>query len=224
MADLFIFDMDGVIINSEPLHMEVELELRNELGFFLPEERTHDFVGKSSVNMWQELRDEFGFQPSAESVAQEGRVRFAEKLKKAPSVEPIPGVSELLDAIGEFGMPKVLASSASRFTINVIMDRFGFHHHFEHLISGAELPRSKPDPMIFQKACDLMKVSPKRALVIEDSKNGIQAANDAGCFAIGFRDEGHNHQDLTQADLVVDRMADLLVEEDGIPLFGRILS
>lgn len=215
--------MDGVIINSEPLHMEVELELRNELGFFLPEERTHDFVGKSSVNMWQELRDEFGFEPSAESVAQEGRVRFAEKLKNAPNVEPIPGVSELLDAIGAFGMPKVLASSASRFTINVIMDRFDFHHHFEHLVSGAELPRSKPDPMIFRKACALMNVAPERALVIEDSKNGIQAANEAGCFAIGFRDEGNNHQDLSQADLVINKMTDLLVNEKGIPLFGRML-
>lgn len=103
----------------------------------------------------------------------------------------------------------ILASSASKVTIERVFNRFKLHHYFSHVVSGEDFPQSKPHPAIFEHAASLSIAPKENCIVIEDSTNGIKAAKDAGLLCIGYDSEHSINQDLSLADVVIHHFMEL---------------
>jgi HAD superfamily hydrolase (TIGR01509 family) len=115
----------------------------------------------------------------------------------------LEGVETLIHDLHRNGMQLVLASSSAKVTIDRIFNRFQLCPYFTHLVSGEDFPQSKPHPAIFEHAAFLAKTPRQNCIVIEDSTNGIKAANAAGIYCIGYDSVHSKLQDLSTANLVI---------------------
>ena len=128
---------------------------------------------------------------------------FNEAFDTKPDLELIEGVHNLIKNLHENGMQLILASSASKSTIQRVFNRFDLHQYFTHTVSGEDFPKSKPHPAIFLHAASLSEAPKEHCIVIEDSTNGIQASKAAEIFCIGYHSENSKHQDLSLADYII---------------------
>lgn len=202
MFQCVIFDMDGVIIDSEPLHYKVFEQYCGELGFEASEEEYDSFIGSTDLDMFTFLRDKYHLPETVENMVQYKRTMFFDYLKHMDK-KPIQAVDELIRELASKGIKLALASSSDMDIIHLILDKFGIAHFFDVVVSGTELERSKPAPDIFLKAAERLNVEPGACLVIEDSRNGIAAAKAAGMKCIGFRNPNSGNQDLSAADKII---------------------
>ena len=108
---------------------------------------------------------------------------------------------------------QIVASSASKVTIDRVFTRFGLHSYFSHIVSGEDFPKSKPHPAIFEHAVFLSQTPKEACVVIEDSTNGIIASKAAGIYCIGYDSENSKMQDLSLADSVIRRFDELSFEK-----------
>ena len=131
------------------------------------------------------------------------RKYFYELFENSPSLDLIPGVREAIQRFHAAGLKLVVASSASMVNIKLVFDRFGLNEYFVGKISGADLPKSKPHPEIFQKAAQMAGQAPEDCFVIEDATNGIKAAKAAGIYCYAFQSEHSHGQDYSLADKVI---------------------
>ena len=122
----------------------------------------------------------------------------------------VNGVEELIKHVHKKDIKLVLASSSAMVNINRVFTRFDLHQYFIAKISGADLKESKPNPEIFEKAVLLGKTSKDKCIVIEDSDNGVEAANKAGVFVVGYRNPLAKDQTLENANLIIDDFAEII--------------
>jgi HAD superfamily hydrolase (TIGR01509 family) len=200
-----IFDMDGVLIDSEPIHLQIEQQQFRALGLELPPAEHLRFVGTSANNMWQQLNERYHLQTSVADRVAEGSARFLAHLQQhRAEIRPIDGTSELIAKLLALGKQLVLASSAPRPNIDLVLDVLGLAAYFPVRVSGQELPLSKPHPEIFLRAAQLAGALPAQCVVIEDAANGVAAAKAAGMRCLAYRNPHSGLQDLDQADRIVD--------------------
>jgi beta-phosphoglucomutase-like phosphatase (HAD superfamily) len=205
-----IFDMDGVIIDSEPLHYRLETQFFKEVGINLAEGEYESFTGTSGGDMFTRLKKRFGLNQSVEELLAEGRRRYMETLKKE-GIPIISGIPELIARLSEAGMKLAVASSAPHEQIDLVMntphtpeDSDGsLARFFSVRVSGDDVDRGKPDPSVFLKAAELLGTLPEDCWVIEDSENGVKAARAAGMSCIGYQDPGSVFQDLSRANVTI---------------------
>ena len=209
MVRTVIFDMDGVIIDTEPIHHYAFFAEFAELGLAIFEAEYATFLGASTRNVFQRLKAAYHLPQDVETLVLRKRELFNERFDTDASLDLLPGVRPLLDDLRQAGVQLVLASSASRATIGRVFTRFGLAPYFAHLVSGEDFTRSKPDPTIFQHAAELAGTPVGECVVIEDSANGVAAANAAGIFVIGYASPHSVGQDLAHANLVVQDFAEL---------------
>lgn len=207
-TEAVIFDLDGVIIDSEPLHMQVNMDILDEFGAKISEKEHNKLVGFSSNETWGYLKERFHLPVSVEELKQKSSSDALTFLDQH-QLKPIEGIPELIEKCEKYGMRLAVASSSERAYIEKVLKNFGLEDHFKVLVSGAELPRSKPDPTIFLKTAELLKVEPGKCLVIEDSFNGVTAAKSANMSCIGYRNSNSGNQDLLKADVIVDTISDI---------------
>lgn len=196
--------MDGVIIDSEPVHMNIEKQLYRELDLHISKEEHQTFVGTSTLEMWTALIEKYNLQASAVEISEMKHDRYMHWLESADRLPIIDGVRELIIHLHQYGKILCLASSSSGQEIDCVLKKLRLQSYFSFRVSGADLPCSKPDPMIFLKAASLAQTLPDRCCVIEDSRNGVAAAKAAGMFCIGYQNPGSGNQDLSSADRVID--------------------
>lgn len=208
-----IFDMDGVIIDSEPIHMKIEQELFRELGLNISSEEHHRYVGTSARNMWEEIIEQYRLTVLTDEILKKKQTRYLNHITASDNLNPIPGIPELISRLHSLNKQLILASSATRDEINTILDKFDLESYFSFTISGAELEQSKPDPEIFLTAVKLSRTQKRHCCVIEDSQNGVLAAKAAGVKCIGFRNPSSGNQDLSAADVVIDSFNSIDVEK-----------
>lgn len=199
-----IFDMDGVIVDSEPIHMKIERELFDEVGLEISTEEHWQYVGTSAQEMWEDINDKFQLPVSVAEILAKKQRRYMEHLSNTDKLNHVSGIKRMIQYFYNNDKNLVLASSATREEINLVLDKLNLKAYFPVAISGAELDRSKPDPMIFLKASLMSQTSPEHCCVIEDSKNGVLAAKAAGMRCIGFRNPHSGDQDLSKADVILD--------------------
>ncbi len=202
-----IFDMDGVIIDSEPLHARVESEYFRELGLELSQEEHESFLGTSSRTMFSELKDRYGLKLPVEEMIAEERRRYLAALLEAP-LPVIPGIPVLVRELAADGFRLAVASSSPREQIDAVLDRSGLGGLMSAKVSGDDVAESKPDPAIFLKAAGELDVPPSSCWVIEDSTNGVAAAVRAGMKVVGYKAPEAPAQDLSAALAVVDSIED----------------
>ena len=205
-----IFDMDGVIIDSEEIHKKAYYETFNSLGVDVSEELYKTMTGSSTINAFQKLVNHFNLDDIPEELVLQKRKCYVNYFENDPTLSLVNGVKELIQFLYKQNLTLVLASSSAMVNINRVFSRFDLNEYFTAKISGADLIASKPHPEIFEKAAILGGVSKEQCIVIEDSDNGIEAANKAGIYAIGYRNLLITDQTLNKADLIINDFKELI--------------
>lgn len=212
MLKTVIFDMDGVLIDSEPLHKTTNLKLFSELGFSLTDVEHGSFIGTTSHYMWGKLKNRFNLSLSIEELVKTDRVTYMEYLRSQKNIGPIDGVKNLIEDLYRNKIKLAVASSSPLDVINTVVDAFQFNNYFDKLVTGDDVKNSKPSPDIFLYAAKLLKVEPDNCIVIEDSYNGLLAAKAAGMKCIGYRNLNSGNQNLSIADMIIDSYKEINYE------------
>ncbi len=208
MINTIIFDLDGVVINSEPVHQRLEYELFRELGLNIPSDERNSFVGTSSADMWTTIIEKYSLNKAPQDMLGLGRGRYLELVRngRVPLVE---GVLDIIKLFQANGFKILLASSSSSITIREVLKCFKLEEVFSVCVGGDQVSRSKPSPEIFLKAAQLGGSMPAECLVIEDASNGVLAAREAGMYCIGFQSHYTGDQDLSLANAVVSKLNEI---------------
>ncbi len=177
-----IFDCDGVLVDSEPLSMRVDVEILAEGGVAMSAEEAHRrFVGKTFAAMIAEVEQEFrvAFQPGVEADKDRRLLQLFQR-----ELKPVPGVATALRRIA---MHASVASNSPQLRVAEALRITGLSPYFgDRIITFEHVSKAKPEPDIFIEAARLAGAPPDRCLVIEDSVTGVTAAARAGCWVLGF--------------------------------------
>lgn len=211
MITTVIFDMDGVIIDSEPIHQRLEFEMFKELGLSISDAEHKTYVGSSSMDMWNRIKQKHQLNKTPEELLLYGREKYWQALD-AKRIPLVTGSQDLIVTLNEKGFVVQVASSATRPTVDKVISHFQLQKYIAHRIGGDEVKKSKPDPEIFVRAAEQSNSNPSECIVIEDSTNGVKAAKSAGMKCIAYRNPGTGAQDLTNADLVVSNLNELTID------------
>lgn len=204
-----IFDMDGVIIDSETLHKKAYYETFSSLGLNVSDELYRSITGSSTINVFQKLISHFNLDNKPEELVLDKRKRYVDYFENDPTIQLVKGVEEIIQYFYNKGITLILASSSSMPNIDRVFKRFNLNQYFKAKISGADLVKSKPNPEIFEKAADIANTSKTNCIIIEDSDNGIKAANGAGIFVFGYKNPMCTDQRLDNADQVISDFSEL---------------
>jgi HAD superfamily hydrolase (TIGR01509 family) len=209
MIKTVIFDMDGVIVDTEPVHRYAFQQHFKALGIEVSPEFYATFTGNSTKNVYQKLAEKFNLKDDIETLVQIKRDFFNDAFDNKKDLELLDGVENLIVDLHKNGMQLILASSSSNVTIDRIFKRFNLNQYFSYKISGEDFVNSKPDPAIFLHAQKLSNHQKENCIVIEDSTNGIKAAHLAGIYCIGYNSFHSKLQDLSLADQVIQHFNEL---------------
>lgn len=208
-----LFDMDGVIVDTEPLHRKAYFKTFNELGIDVSEELYASFTGASTKRVCDTLIEHFDLKQTFEEIAKIKRDYFKDYFYNDEEFDLISGVKGLIEHYYENGITLVLASSATMTTIDMVFEKFELEKYFSGKISGADLKESKPHPEVFLLAAEMAGQPVENCMVIEDSTNGILAAHRAKIFCAAYRSPNSKNQDYTLADTVVSDYEDLQIDK-----------
>lgn len=209
MIQTVIFDMDGVIVDTEPVHHYAYNQHFKQLNIEVTPEMYASFTGNSTKNIFERLKVQFNLSEDVNTLVETKRELFNEAFDQKEDLYLLDGVEDLIKELHRKGMQLVLASSSATVTINRVFHRFGLHPYFSHIVSGEDFPKSKPHPAIFQHAAFLAQTPVQNCVVIEDSTNGILAAKAADIYCIGYESFHSKMQDYSKADTVIQHFNEL---------------
>lgn len=204
-----IFDMDGVLLDSEPMHQEIIYETFQLEGIPFDKAYIQTLTGMSAFPMWEKVKRDAQRSESVEELIKFHRDYFFKRLPEV-KVPLVPHVKDVLEKFKNEGKHLSLASSSGRKLIDIFTQQTNIAHYFEVIMSGDDVKYSKPNPEIFLKVAQWYGLPATQFTVIEDSSNGVKAAKSAGMQCVGFQNPLSGGQDLSQADLLIHSMQELL--------------
>ena len=208
MIDGVIFDLDGVLVDSEHVWDEVRQKLAQERGGRWGENASRDMMGMSSLEWSRYMRDVVGIDDEPEAINAEVVRRLEAVYRK--EIPLIAGAELVVARVAE-RWPLGIASSSNRELIDLVLDVSGLGRYFEATVSSEEVPRGKPAPDVYLEAAKRLGVGPESAAAVEDSHNGILAAKAAGMRTIAIPNPQYPPDDeaLEAADVVLALLEDL---------------
>ncbi len=198
--------MDGVIVDSAPLHFEAWRETFRSRGWAIErEEFDHTFGLRNDAIIRSVLGE--GVEPGEiANLSREKEEDFRRRLGQSTST--LPGVRELMESAARLGFRQAMASSAPRLNIEVILRTLDTVGAFDAIVAGEDVVRGKPDPEVFLAAAERLGIDPGRCIVIEDAVGGVQGAGAAGMKCVAVTNT-HPRGALARADLVVDSLEEV---------------
>ncbi|WP_242132871.1 HAD family hydrolase [Aestuariivivens marinum] len=209
MLKAVIFDMDGVIVDSEQLHRKAYQRMFKDVNIDVSDALYESYTGQATLPICKHLCQHFNLNEQPETLVALKRKHYKYLFDNDTSFKLIDGVLDLIKNYYNNGLTLVLGSSASMPNIERIFERFDLDRYFKAKLSGAELKESKPHPEIFIKAAQSSGFNTNECMVIEDSTNGIKAAKAAQIFCIAYDSEHSKNQDYTEADIVISDFKDI---------------
>ena len=209
MIKAVIFDMDGTIIDSEPIYEKVNQEIYEKYGFKLTQEDYDRHMGANLKDIWEDILDRYQVKDEyshykLEDFMEDHIHESYQGLAEAEELELMPGVKEWFDFLKDHGYKMIIASSSYEPVIEHIYQRFELGQYMEGYIDGNAIEKGKPAPDIFLKAAEKLGVKAEECLVIEDTEHGVNGAQKAGAKVIAFNRAQDQNQDLSNADLVIE--------------------
>jgi HAD superfamily hydrolase (TIGR01509 family) len=211
VIETVIFDLDGVLLDSEQVWDEAREQLAKERGGRWHENAQRDMMGMSSLEWSRYMHETIGLPEQPEEISREVVERLAKLYREHLPV--VPGAREAVERLAA-RWPLALASSSNRELIDLALELLGVKHLFEVTVSSEEVARGKPAPDVYLEAARRLGVDPKHAAAIEDSENGIRAAKAAGMRVLAIPNQHFPpaEEALAQADVVLDSLAELTAE------------
>ena len=206
-----IFDMDGVIIDSEPIHFEVDMQTMREFGVNISKDELNKYVWTTNEYMLNDLINKYKIQKSIKEIL-EYKMELTIRRIKETKINAISGIHELLISLKHNNIKTAIGSSSPKELIITVIEKFQLGKYFNCIVSGDEVKEGKPKPDIYLEVSKRIGVNQEECIVIEDSRNGVLAAKNAGMKCFGFRNVNSGNQDLSKADIIVDSIRNIDIE------------
>lgn len=191
MIQAVIFDMDGLLIDSEPFWRKAHMSVLAEDGFVITEDDVRGMAGKGTSQVVETWRQRFGWEASQNAFIEDKIVHTVLEAVRENG-KSLPGVKELVSELEAQGIPLAVASSSGPELIDTVLDRLELKDHIAIVHSAKNEKRSKPFPDVFLSTAQSLGVAPSDCLVFEDSLNGVKAAKAAGMKCIAVPEEPYD--------------------------------
>jgi HAD superfamily hydrolase (TIGR01509 family) len=201
-----VFDLDGLMFNTEELYQYVGGEVLRRRGRQFTSELLDAMMGRPGRVALQIMIDWHRLDATVEELARESNEVFARIL--GDRLEVMPGLLELLDALEEAGIPKAIATSSGRSFVTDVLSRFDLEPRFQFILTAEDVVEGKPHPEIYRKAAARFGLEPAEVLVLEDSENGCRAAAAAQTFVVAVPAGHSSRHDFSCVSLRIDSLAD----------------
>ncbi len=180
MMKAVLFDFDGVVVRSEPLHKRTFLELLAPYNVKVSDERWYrEFAGTGSRHIFEVLVKEYGIGEDVDSLV-ERRKKLYEGYLRGGALKGMPGVKGFLRALRRLGIKTAIVSGSHRTNVDLAVSILGLGGYFDLIVSGDDIKSRKPDPGPFLHAAAMLGMRPEECVVLEDSRSGMAAARAAG--------------------------------------------
>lgn len=209
MIKAVIFDMDGTIVDSEPIYDRVNDEIYPKYGFNLTEEDQKRHMGANLKDTWTDLLNRYSAKEKFSHYELEDFIElhvnaFYQGLADTEELTLMPGVEEWFEYLKENDYKMIIASSSYAPVIEYIYQEFELDQYMEGYVDGNSIENGKPAPDIFIKAAEKLNLEPEECIIIEDSANGVKGAERAGARVVGFNGTHNQGQDLSAADFIIE--------------------
>lgn len=203
MIHAIIFDMDGVLIDSQPMHYEGDRLTLAAHGIDVPIEEMIAYAGTTNALRFSIFKEKYHLTDSIESLIEE-REKIMIDLVTASAAKPTEGSVALLQDIKSVGLKTAVASSSSYPFIYAVLRKLNIESYFDLIFSGESVPNGKPAPDVFLETCRRLDEQTENCVVIEDSSNGVLAAVRAGMACVGYQNPTSGEQDLSKATAIIN--------------------
>ena len=210
MERVILFDMDGVLVNTEPLHYRLWKQVFSERGVELSFEAYKGCIGANGKRLMELVLEHYGLDFRGEKSLFDRYYQLKEENLRHGDIPRVEGVSETLLQLQKRGYRMAVASSSTQDYIELCTDRVGIAHFFDVRFSAERVKNTKPAPDVFLAAAERMNARPAECVVVEDSTNGTRAAKAAGMRCIGLCNPDSGDQNLSAADVLIHSFRDLL--------------
>ena len=204
---LVIFDLDGVIVNSEPLHENAKRRILSEAGIVENIDLSWS-IGKPNKELWTLLIDKYKLSKSTEEL-EETQYNYILQEIEEKQIAPTEGLLDLLQWLKENNIKIGLASSSNRFYVLAILAHYNIIIDFNYIVAGDDVARKKPSPDVYLRVLELCGEPANYAIAIEDSRAGSEAAVSAGLQCIGYLNPTSGQQDLSKCFKLIRSMKEV---------------
>ncbi len=200
MFEAIIFDVDGVMVDTERLYVQTMRQVARRFGREVSDDTLARMMGRAPIESLRIFVSDLGLAEDPHELMALRERMMLQSFEQG--LDPMPGLMELL----EWARPRLrlaIATGSPRRLLDVILDRLGIADRFQAIQSGDDITRGKPHPEIYQRVLGQLGLPPEKCVVIEDSGNGVRSGKSAGCHVIAVPNEATRGQDFSPADVVV---------------------